>query len=203
MLKNRYIWLMSAWATTGSAIGAWAADPGHEGLSEGNPIFVGDIAVFIWTIVIFVLVLAVLRKFAWQPLLDGLQRRERFIHDSLESAKRDREQAEQRLQEYEEQVRKARDEATAIVEEGRRDAESVRRRIEDEARHAADEMIERAKREIGVARDTALRDLYQQSSELAMQMAGEVLKRQMTPEDQEKLIQDALEQLKGKPFKQN
>jgi F-type H+-transporting ATPase subunit b len=164
---------------------------------------VGDIAVFIWTIVIFLLVLWVLRKFAWKPLLEGLQRRERFIHDSLESAKRDRQQAEERLRDYEEQVRKARDEATAIVEEGRRDAESVRRRIEDEARHAADEMIERAKREIGVARDTALRDLYQQASEMAMQMAGEVLKRQMTPEDHEKLIQDALEQLKGKPFKQN
>ncbi len=72
--------------------------------------------------------LFVLGKFAWGPILSGLQARENFIRESLETAKRDRDEAEARLREYEERLATARAEATAIVDEGRRDAEVVKRR---------------------------------------------------------------------------
>ncbi len=159
-------------------------------------LFSGDLGNLIWTLVIFFLVLLVLRKFAWKPLLTGLQHREKFIRDSLASAKRDREEAEGRLKDLTTKLESAKQEASAIVDEGRRDAEAVKRRIEDDARRNAEALIERAKREIGIARDTALRDLHEESAKLAMEMAGSVLKRQLAPEDHRRLVGEALAKLK-------
>ena len=65
-------------------------------------------------------------------------------------------------------------------------------KIEEDARKNAENMIERAKREIGIARDTALRDLYDQSATLATTIATNLLKRQITPEDHHRLVEDAL-----------
>ncbi len=93
--------------------------------------------------------LFILGKFAWGPILSTLQRREQFIRESLEQAKRDRAEAEGRLREYEAKIVKAHEEAGAIVEEARRDAEDTRRRLNEQARTEAEAMVERAKREIG------------------------------------------------------
>lgn len=167
------------------------------GCDEMSP-FAGNLGNAIWTLSIFLIVLAVLRKFAWGPILAGLQRREQFIHESLSSAKRDREAAEARLQEHEQRLLAAREEASKIVEEGRRDGESVKRKIEEDARLAGDEMIERARREIGVARDTAMRDLYERSADLATNVAGTILRRQISGEDHAQLVREALDELKQK-----
>jgi len=169
---------------------------GHEEVSPN--LFGGDLGNAIWTLLIFFLLLVVLGKFAWKPLLSALQNREKFIRESLEIAKRDREQAEARLKEYEQRLMKAHEEASAIVDEGRRDAEVVKRRIEEEARQSSEAVLERAKREIGLARDTAVKELYEQSAQLAMEMAGSVLKRQLAPEDHQRLVQDALTELRQK-----
>ena len=127
----------------------------------GEPsLFSGDIGNSVWTILIFVLVLIILGKFAWGPILKNLQARESFIHEALAKAKRDRDEAEARLKEYEERLATARAEATAIVDEGRRDAEVVKRKIEADAKHEADKMIERARREIHLATDAATSELY-------------------------------------------
>src|SRR5690606_872404 len=96
--------------------------------------FRGNLGNAFWTLLVFGLVVYVLGRYAWGPLLTALQNRERFIRDSIESARRDRQASEARLRELEERLARAREEATAIVEEGRRDAEAVKRRIEDEAR---------------------------------------------------------------------
>lgn len=183
---------------------AMAAEHAGEHAAEAEPsLFAGDLGNAIWTLLIFFLVLFVLGKFAWNPLLSALQNREKFIRESLESARQDREAAEARLKEYEQRLQKAHAEAAALIEEGRRDAEAVRRRVEDETKKNADAMIERAKREIGIARDTALRDLYDQSADLAMTMAGNVMKRQMTPEDHQRLVQEALGELRKTSASEN
>ena len=80
--------------------------------SAGGP-FEGNFGVALWTLIIFGIVVFVLGKFAWGPILGGLQAREKFIRESLESAKRDREAAEARLKEYSDKLVTARAEATA------------------------------------------------------------------------------------------
>ncbi|MEE8277525.1 MAG: F0F1 ATP synthase subunit B [Thermoanaerobaculia bacterium] len=162
---------------------------------EGN-IFAGDLGNVVWTLVIFGLVLWVLGRYAWGPLLEGLQKREQFIRDSLEAAKRDRDEAEIRLKEYTEKLTAARAEATGIVDEGRRDAEVVKRRIEEEARQAADEMVARAKREIDLAKQTAIVELYATSASLATDIASRIVRRELRVEDHERLLRESIDALR-------
>ena len=157
-----------------------------------NDIFAGDIGNVLWTLVIFFLVLFVLGKYAWGPLIESLKAREDFIHESLATAKRDRDQAEARLKEYDDKLTEARAEATAIVEEGRRDAEVARERIEEEARAEAEKMIERAKREISIAKETAVKDLYTLSGALATDIAARIVGRELKPEDHQRLIEESI-----------
>ena len=186
-----------ALALMAAAVPAMAAEAA-EGHAEGPPnLFAGDLGNVVWTVAIFVLVLVVLGKFAWGPLLKGLQARESFIHDALATAKRDRDQAEARLREYEERLASARAEATAIVDEGRRDAEVVKRRIEEAAKVEADKMIDRARREIHLATVTATRELYDLSAKLATDLAARVLGREMTAKDHERLISEAIDSIEG------
>ncbi|HEV7504068.1 MAG TPA: F0F1 ATP synthase subunit B [Thermoanaerobaculia bacterium] len=168
-----------------------------EESAEAPSLFAGDLGNSAWTLVIFVIVLIVLGKFAWGPILNSLQSRENFIREALESAKHDREAAEARLKEYEQKLAASRAEATAIVEEGRRDAEVVKRRIEAAAKEEADKTIERAKREIQIATDTATKELYTLSAKLATQLAAQVIGRELSPQDHQRLISQAIDGIAG------
>lgn len=154
--------------------------------------FAGDVGNVIWTVVIFLIVLWVLGKYAWGPLLTTIQNREKFIHDSLAKAKRQQEEAEALLAEYRERLAEAHAEATAIVEEARRDAEVVAQKVEAEAREESEKTLARAKREIKLATETALDELYRKSAEMATAIAGKVLERNISPAEHEKLIDQAL-----------
>ena len=160
-----------------------------------NNLFAGDLGNAIWTLVVFLLAVYLLGKFAWGPLLSTLQERENFIRDSLTQAKSDREEAEARLKEYGDKLDEARHEASAIVEEGRRDADVARAKIEQDAKDEAKRMIERARREIDVAKKTAIRDLYTTSATLATEVAARVIKREVKTADHERLIAEAIEAL--------
>ena len=169
-------------------------DDGH-GPASNNPIESGTLANAVATVITFGLVVVILGKFVWPHVLKALKDRENFIRESLESAKRDRQEAEQRLQEYLDQIKNARQEATAIVEEGRRDSEVLRRKVQDEAKQEADAIMVRAKREIGIARDTAVKDLYSLSGELATNLAGKILQKELDASTHERLIQESIEQI--------
>ena len=172
-----------------SVASAWAAEEGDVNL------FAGDIGSAIWTLVIFLAVILVLGKYAWGPMLSGLQRREQFIRDSLEQAKMDREAAEAQLAEYSKKLDSATAEAHEIVEEGRRDAEEVKVRIEEKARSESDLMVERAKREIELAKQAAVKELYETGIALSSDIASRVLGREINAQDHENLISESIDQL--------
>ena len=175
-----------AWLPSGAA---WAEEAGG-----GNPVQV-DYWQAAYTIIIFLGMLAILARFAFRPIVASLKKREEFIRESLEEADQNRREAEARLKEYEAKLVRAGQEATAIVDAGRRDADVVRRRIEEEAKRSGDAMIERAKHEINMARDAALESLFDQSAEMAASLAASALKRQMSPEEHQRLVMDALREL--------
>jgi F-type H+-transporting ATPase subunit b len=169
------------------------ASAGEEG-GKANP-FAGDIGNALWTMVIFVIVLVVLGKFAWGPILAALQKREDFIRDSLAQAKQDRQEAERKLKEYTTQIEAARTEASAIVDEGRRDAEVLKRKLEEVAKAEAQATIERAKREIGIAKETAVKELYGLSGKLATEVASRIIRKELNPKEHERLIAEAIDDL--------
>src|SRR4051794_9307321 len=127
MIERALIFRVSLVSLALAAAPALAQEAEHGG-EAGNP-FAGDIGSALWTLLIFGLVVLLLGKFAWGPILNALQSRETFIREALETAKRDRDEAELRLKEYEDRLAQARSEASAIVDEGRRDAGVVKQRI--------------------------------------------------------------------------
>lgn len=180
---------------------AWAGHPeaGHGGGGTISP-FAGDVGSALWTLIVFGVLIWVLGKYAWTPILQGIQGREKFIRDALAEAKTQRDEAEARLREYEAKLAAARDEVDAIMDEARRDAEAVRLREEQRAREEAEKTIARARREIEIAADTAVKDLYARAARLATAAASAVLRREIRPEDHERLVSEsiaALDRLEG------
>jgi F-type H+-transporting ATPase subunit b len=173
---------------------AWAAEEGH-GAEDTPSLFTGNLGNVIWTLLTFAVVIYILGRFAWRPILNGLSKREAFIRDSLEQARKDREDSERRLAEYTEQLHKARDEASAIVEEGRRDAEVVKRSIQEEARKEAEALLARTRQELQLARDSAVRELYDLAADLATQAAGRIIRRQLSSADHADLVRDAIAEI--------
>ncbi len=151
----------------------------------------------LWTILVFLLLLIVLRVTAWKQIQKVLVEREKFITDSLDEAKSDRQQAEARLKEYTEKLEAARAEASAIVAEGRRDAEVVKRKIEDDAKAEATATVDRAKREIAVATDTAVNQLYSLSAAMATNVASRIIRKELNAADHERLIAESIEELQA------
>lgn len=173
-------------------------DEGHlegrgEHGGESGGLFSGNIGNAIWTLVIFAVLLWVLGKYAWGPILDGLQQRESFIRESLEEAKDERDQAEHLLKQYESKLAAARGEVDEILDEARRDADALRQREEQAAREEAEKMIQRARREIDIATETAVKELYANASKLSVEVAGKILQRELSPADHARLIDEAVD----------
>ncbi len=193
MMHHRNLKRVSAAALLSFCVAGIAA--ASEGGGSQNPIESGTFTNAIATVITFGIVVLVLGKLVWPHVLKALKDRENFIRESLESAKRDREEAEKRLKEYKAQIANARQEATAIVEEGRRDAEVLRRKTADDAKKEADAIMVRAKREIGIARDTAVMDLYSVSGRLAADLAGKILHKELDASAHDRLIQESIDQI--------
>jgi F-type H+-transporting ATPase subunit b len=166
--------------------------------SEGGDqpsLFTGDLGNILWSLLTFFAVLVVLGKFAWRPILGALQKREDFIRDSLVHAKRDREEAELRLKEYTDKIVAARVEATAIVEEGRRDGDVLRQKLEVDGKAEAKAILERARREIQIATDSAVKELYSLTAKLATDVAAKIIRKELNPREHERLIEESIDEL--------
>ncbi len=178
-----------------------AAPAGHADTAaheeHKTDIFSGNLGNMIWTTIVFLIVVYVLGRYAWRPLTTALNEREQQIRGALEQARAEREQAEKVLAQYRAQIDQARREATAIVEEGRRDAEETRRRLQATAQKEADETLARAKREIQLASDAAIKELYDRTAELAVQVASGVIRKTLSPEDHRGLVTESLERMKA------
>jgi F-type H+-transporting ATPase subunit b len=159
--------------------------------------FAGNVGNAIWTIIIFVIVVVVLGKFAWGPILSLLKQREDFIHKSLSDAKRDRDDAEARLKEYATKLQSAQAEAVSIIDEARRDAERLRQELRERARTEADAMIKNAERQIEQQTSRALQQIRQEAVDLSVTIASKILQRNISKEDNDKLIADALRQIES------
>jgi F-type H+-transporting ATPase subunit b len=168
-----------------------------EAAEKPPSLFSGNVGNAIWTLVIFTVLLVVLGKFAWGPILRSLQKREQFIRDSLDQARKERDDAAQLLKQYQEQLRQAEHEAQAVIQQGHRDAQAVSRQIVADARTEANRTIEQARREIGLARDQAIKDLYAQAASLATAVAEQIVKRELRSEEHWALIQESLAQLEA------
>jgi F-type H+-transporting ATPase subunit b len=165
---------------------------GDESATEGlNPVtFRGDLT--IWTAVVFLVVLAILAKYAWGPITEGLQKRESEIAAQIAEAQRKNEEARQLLVDYEKKLAAAHDEVRGLIEQGRRDAEKLGQQLLDKAREEAGIERQRAVQQIESATLAALKELAERSATLAVDLAGKIVGSQLKAADHSRLIDQAV-----------
>lgn len=167
---------------------ARAAEGDHQPAAEPH------IAVYVWTVIVFVATLFILKRAAWGPIMKALDEREGKIRDSLEAAERAVAESARVAQEHERVLAEARKEATGIVEEGKRDAEAVRDRIVKEARDSATQLTDRAKADIERAKDKAVHEIHQRAVELSVAITEKLIRKTLSPEDHKALIDETIQQ---------
>jgi F-type H+-transporting ATPase subunit b len=172
-----------------SASPARASEPATPGETVQDLMFprVQEIALSIG--VFFVLVF-VLGKTAWKPILAGLKQREETIQKAVDDAQRASAEARAVMAEYEGKLSQAKEEAQAIADEARKDAEEVRRRIEEDAKVRAEETLQRALTEIERAKNKAYHEILDDVAEIATEAAARVLRRELRPEDNVGLVDE-------------
>lgn len=160
-----------------------------------NPLVQPDPGLFIWTIVTFMVLLALLAKFAWHPLLDALDSRQESIRKSLDDAQRARQELEQIHQESARILGTARIEAEAIVASTRADAERLREELKQKARAEATNLVKSAERQIEMETARALQQIRKEAVDLSVAIASKLIRRNLTKEDNERLIDETIGQL--------
>jgi len=170
---------------------------GEQGEEHKPALLQYDPGAAVWSIIVFVLLLILLRLTAWKPILRVLTEREEFIAKSISDAKERTEQAQRLLEDYKAQLDKAREEASAIVAEGRRDAEVAARRIQEQARKEGDDLVARARREIQLATDSARKLLHDEASELAVRVAGRIIRKELSAADHRDLVDESLKEIQS------
>ena len=145
-----------------------------------------------WTVVIFVLLVLVLGKVAWRPILQTLEEREKKIKESLEQAEKARIAAQKTLGEQSQIIEAARKEAQEILVKTRKAAEVSKDEIVKRANAEAEQLIAKAKHEIELSRDKAIEEMRDLAVELSMSATQRLIGRSLNKQDHESLIEDSL-----------
>lgn len=145
-----------------------------------------------WTLLIFVILFFILKKFAFPPILSAVEARERALADAIEGAKRDRESAAALLAEQRAQIEAARNEAQRFIAEGRAAGEKLRADMLEQTRQQQEELLVRARREIDAERVRAVADLRREAVDLAIAGAGRVIERNLDDAGNRQLVESFL-----------
>lgn len=193
------LWSTTVWAQTvqeDAHAAAEAAAVDEEGGTGPNPLAV-DPDLAIWTLVVFMILFAILAKFAWPQIAAAVDERERKISATIAAADAKLEEAKRVLAEHEARLAATAGEVREMLDEARRDAEVTKRRIEEDGRKSAAAEVERGRVEIKRATDGALQDLAVRSAKLAIELGERVVRDQLqiSPEHQQRIVRDALEKL--------
>ncbi len=163
-----------------------------------NPLVQPDPGLFIWTILTFLVLVALLAKFAWRPLLQALESRQESIRKSLDDAQKAKQELERLHIESAEIIRQSRVEADAIVTRSRGDAERLREEMKQKARAEAEGIVKNAERQIQLETGRAVQQIRREAVDLSVMIASKLIQRNLTKEDNERLIEEALSQV-GEP----
>src|SRR3954463_5179129 len=163
-----------------------------------NPLVQTDPGLFIWTIVTFLVLLALLAKFAWRPLLEALDTRQNAIRKSLDDAQQVKQELERLNAESAQIIARSRQEADAIITQSRADGDRLREEIRQKARGEADLIVKNAERQIQLETSRALEQIRHEAVELSVMIASKIIQRNLTKEDNQHLIDEALKQAEAR-----
>jgi F-type H+-transporting ATPase subunit b len=160
-----------------------------------NPLVQPDPGLFIWTILTFLVLLGLLAKFAWKPLLAALDRRQAMIAQAVEDAKKAREEVERVRQESADVLNKARVDAEAILSRAQSDASAFNEEMRQKAIADGQAIVQRAEKQIELEKNRAIKDIRRETVDLSLAIATKLLHRNITKEDNLALIDDTIKQI--------
>lgn len=158
-------------------------------------IFELDPGLFIWSMITFLILVALLYKFAFNPLMRLQKARQDEIHQSIHEAESLRDEAQQLLADYKQQLAEAREEAAAIVDRARKAGESTKAEVLEEARVQAEAALAKARQQIERDTNQALQKIREEVADLTVAATEKVARKSLTADDQIRLIQEAINEI--------
>ena len=149
----------------------------------------------IWTLVIFVIVFAVLAKFAFPQILGAVEARERHLEELATAAERDRAEAAALVEEHRRLVEETRGKVQEALGEARSTAEKMRSELMEQARREHDELLARGRAEVSNERAGMLEQVRRDAAEVAMRAAEKLVRRSLDGDDNRRLVQEYLAQV--------
>ena len=149
-----------------------------------------------WTVVTFLLLMFILHKLAWKPILSAVENRENRIRDSLEKAEKAQKEADERLASYQQMIKNAKKETQQILDKGRKGAESLREEILAKSKDEASRILEKTKKEISLEREKALAEIRNLVVDLSISAASKLVERSLTDQDNKKIVENYLKEIK-------
>ena len=151
-----------------------------------------DTGLMFWTLVIFVVLMFILSRFAFGPLTKAVQDRERALQDAIDKANADREAAAKLLQEHQAKIEGARDDAQKFIAEGRAVAEKMRTDMIEQTRKEQQDILERARRDIESEKEKAIAQLRREAVDLALAGASKVVEQNLESAKNRQIVESYL-----------
>jgi F-type H+-transporting ATPase subunit b len=177
---------------TSALLAAFSASPLLAQEEEKVDLLSPNAGVMFWTLIIFVVLLFILARFAFKPLTAAVEAREKALEEAITSAKRDRDEAALLLAEQKKAVDAARADAQRVVAESRTTSEKLRNEMLEQTKQQQHELLERARGEIDNERKRAIADLRREAVDLALAGASKVVERNLDDQTNRKLVESFL-----------
>jgi F-type H+-transporting ATPase subunit b len=153
------------------------------------------LGLMVWTLIVFVGAMLLLRKLAWPRITEALEKRQHMIEESIEFAERTKSEAEQLLEEYRERLKEARVQSEEIIARARKAAEVHERDSLEEGRKKREELMAQARRDIEAETRRAIQEIRNEVADLTIMATEKVTRKTLTEDDQQRLVKEALDEL--------
>jgi F-type H+-transporting ATPase subunit b len=163
--------------------------------SSGSFLVSPNVGLMIWTLVVFGVSLFVLAKLAFPRIAEALDKRQRAIEDSIDTAERTKTEAEELLQEYRERLTEARQQADEIVARARKAGEVHERESTEAGKAKREELLDQARRDIQAETQRAIQEIRSEVADLTVRATEKVTRKVLSPDDQRRLVEEALGEL--------
>jgi F-type H+-transporting ATPase subunit b len=170
-----------------------AADGGEDG--GGSFLVQPGLGLMVWTLVVFVAAMVILRKAAWPPIANALDKRQRLIEDSIDTAEKTKAEAAALLEEYRERLKDARTQSEEIVARARKAGEVHERESTEAARLKREELMAQARKDIEAETRRAIQEIRNEVADLTVMATEKVTRKTLTEADQQRLVKEALDEL--------
>ncbi len=167
-----------------------------EAADEGGSFLVSpDVGLMVWTLLVFAISGYVLKKKVFPQIAEALDKRQRIIEESLDTAANTRAEAEALIEEYRERLAAAREQAEAILARARKAAETSEQETLAEAEALREELLAQTKRDIEAETRRAIQDIRNEVADLTILATEKITRKTLTEADQRKLVEDTLAEL--------